>query len=98
MRPGISSLNPTAHLVGDGEEFAMPTTGEYRRRKPTSRTRGFIAATTGGAALVLPLVCAGFASAALLPGCHRKGHGTGRRRQGNLRPEGRAHHLFRDRG
>ncbi|WP_406499782.1 LysM peptidoglycan-binding domain-containing protein [Streptomyces sp. NBC_00846] len=42
----------------------MPTTGEYRRRKPTSRTRGFIAATTGGAALVLPLVCAGFASAA----------------------------------
>ncbi|MFF2409799.1 transglycosylase SLT domain-containing protein [Streptomyces sp. NPDC058092] len=42
----------------------MPTTGKYRRRKPTSLTRGFIAATTGGAALVLPLFCAGFASAA----------------------------------
>ncbi|MFE7356492.1 transglycosylase SLT domain-containing protein [Streptomyces sp. NPDC057543] len=42
----------------------MPATGKYLRRKSTSRTRGFIAATTGGAALVLPLVCAGFASAA----------------------------------
>ncbi|MFF8913191.1 transglycosylase SLT domain-containing protein [Streptomyces sp. NPDC015032] len=42
----------------------MPTTGKSYRRKSTSLTRGFIAATTGGAALVLPLVCAGFASAA----------------------------------
>ncbi|MFE4797873.1 transglycosylase SLT domain-containing protein [Streptomyces sp. NPDC056708] len=42
----------------------MSATGIHRRRKSTSLTRGLIAATTGGAALVLPLVGAGFASAA----------------------------------
>ncbi|MFJ1615242.1 transglycosylase SLT domain-containing protein [Streptomyces sp. NPDC088251] len=42
----------------------MPATGKSNRHKRTSLTRGFIAATTGGAALVLPLICAGFASAA----------------------------------
>ncbi|MFG2628291.1 transglycosylase SLT domain-containing protein [Streptomyces sp. NPDC048473] len=42
----------------------MSTTGNHRRRKSTSLTRGLIAATTGGAALVLPLIGAGFASAA----------------------------------
>ncbi|MER5849186.1 transglycosylase SLT domain-containing protein [Streptomyces sp. NPDC002012] len=42
----------------------MSATGNHRRRKSTSLTRGLIAATTGGAALVLPLVGAGFASAA----------------------------------
>ncbi|MFD4943340.1 transglycosylase SLT domain-containing protein [Streptomyces sp. NPDC058409] len=42
----------------------MSATGNHRRRKSTSLTRGLIAATTGGAALVLPLIGAGFASAA----------------------------------
>ncbi|MCX5338918.1 LysM peptidoglycan-binding domain-containing protein [Streptomyces atratus] len=42
----------------------MSATGNHRRRKSTSLTRGLIVATTGGAALVLPLVGAGFASAA----------------------------------
>ncbi|MFJ1546589.1 transglycosylase SLT domain-containing protein [Streptomyces sp. NPDC088246] len=42
----------------------MSATGNHRRRKSTSLTRGLIAVTTGGAALVLPLVGAGFASAA----------------------------------
>ncbi|MER5363123.1 LysM peptidoglycan-binding domain-containing protein [Streptomyces sp. NPDC002785] len=42
----------------------MSTTGNHLRRKPTSLTRGLIAATTGGVALVLPLIGADFASAA----------------------------------
>ncbi|MFH8476080.1 transglycosylase SLT domain-containing protein [Streptomyces sp. NPDC018000] len=42
----------------------MSAIGNYRRRKSTSLTRGLVAATTGGAALVLPLIGAGFASAA----------------------------------
>ncbi|MFB6985525.1 transglycosylase SLT domain-containing protein [Streptomyces sp. NPDC056178] len=42
----------------------MSITGKHDRRKSTSLTRGFIAAATGGVALVLPLVGAGFASAA----------------------------------
>ncbi|MEU6014843.1 LysM peptidoglycan-binding domain-containing protein [Streptomyces sp. NPDC047515] len=42
----------------------MSTTGKHGRRTSTSLTRGFIAAATGGVALVLPLVGAGFASAA----------------------------------
>ncbi|WP_327365455.1 transglycosylase SLT domain-containing protein [Streptomyces sp. NBC_01217] len=42
----------------------MSATGNHRRRKSTSLSRGLIAATTGGAALVLPLIGAGFASAA----------------------------------
>ncbi|MFJ9680699.1 transglycosylase SLT domain-containing protein [Streptomyces sp. NPDC101194] len=42
----------------------MSTTGKHGRRKSTSLTRGFIVAATGGVALVLPLVGAGFASAA----------------------------------
>ncbi|MFJ7495686.1 transglycosylase SLT domain-containing protein [Streptomyces sp. NPDC097727] len=42
----------------------MSATGNHRRRKSISLTRGLIVATTGGAALVLPLVGAGFASAA----------------------------------
>ncbi|MFE4330687.1 transglycosylase SLT domain-containing protein [Streptomyces sp. NPDC056831] len=42
----------------------MSATGNHRRRKSTSLTRGLLAVTTGGAALVLPLVGAGFASAA----------------------------------
>ncbi|MFF9508258.1 transglycosylase SLT domain-containing protein [Streptomyces sp. NPDC014724] len=42
----------------------MSITGKRDRRKSTSLTRGFIAAATGGVALVLPLVGAGFASAA----------------------------------
>ncbi|MER6502811.1 LysM peptidoglycan-binding domain-containing protein [Streptomyces sp. NPDC001455] len=42
----------------------MTATGTYRRRSSTLRTRGLIAAATGGVALVLPLIGAGFASAA----------------------------------
>ncbi|WP_405682656.1 transglycosylase SLT domain-containing protein [Streptomyces sp. NBC_00057] len=42
----------------------MSATGNHLRRKSTSLTRGLIVATTSGAALVLPLVGAGFASAA----------------------------------
>ncbi|MEU3655489.1 LysM peptidoglycan-binding domain-containing protein [Streptomyces sp. NPDC032161] len=42
----------------------MTATGTYRRRSSTFRTRGLIAAATGGVALVLPLIGAGFASAA----------------------------------
>ncbi|MEU9848528.1 LysM peptidoglycan-binding domain-containing protein [Streptomyces sp. NPDC047985] len=42
----------------------MTATGTYRRRSSTSRTRGLIAAATGGVALVLPLIGAGFATAA----------------------------------
>ncbi|MFF9652307.1 transglycosylase SLT domain-containing protein [Streptomyces sp. NPDC014622] len=42
----------------------MTATGTYRRRSSTSRTRGLIAAATGGVALVLPLIGAGLASAA----------------------------------
>ncbi|MEV6162425.1 LysM peptidoglycan-binding domain-containing protein [Streptomyces sp. NPDC052052] len=42
----------------------MSATGHYRRRRSTSLTRGLVVAVTGGAALVLPLVGAGFASAA----------------------------------
>ncbi|MFF2327245.1 MULTISPECIES: transglycosylase SLT domain-containing protein [unclassified Streptomyces] len=42
----------------------MSATGIHRRRRPISVTRGLIAVTTGGAALALPLVGAGFASAA----------------------------------
>jgi LysM repeat protein len=64
MRPGISSPNPTAHLAGDGEEFAMPAKGKHRRTKARSLTRGIIAASTGGAALVLPIMGATTAQAA----------------------------------
>jgi hypothetical protein len=42
----------------------MSATGNYRRRKSTALTRGLIAVTTGGAALALPLIGAGSASAA----------------------------------
>lgn len=41
----------------------MTATGMYRRRSSASR-RGLVAAATGGVALVLPLIGAGFASAA----------------------------------
>ena len=54
-RPGISSPNPTAHLAGAGEEFAMPAKGKHRRPKPRSLTRGIVVAGTGGAALAMPL-------------------------------------------
>ncbi|MFB7915602.1 transglycosylase SLT domain-containing protein [Streptomyces sp. NPDC056061] len=42
----------------------MTATGKYRRHSFISPTRGLIAAATGGMALVLPLIGAGFASAA----------------------------------
>ncbi|MCX4966550.1 LysM peptidoglycan-binding domain-containing protein [Streptomyces sp. NBC_00654] len=42
----------------------MPETGKYRRSTSARLTRGFIAVGTGGAALVLPLAGASFASAA----------------------------------
>ncbi|MFF1649213.1 transglycosylase SLT domain-containing protein [Streptomyces sp. NPDC058240] len=42
----------------------MTSTGTYRRRRPTSLTRGFIALGTGAAALMLPLIGAHAASAA----------------------------------
>ncbi|MFF9349413.1 transglycosylase SLT domain-containing protein [Streptomyces sp. NPDC014734] len=42
----------------------MTATGKYRRHSFISPTRGIIAAATGGMALVLPLIGAGFASAA----------------------------------
>ncbi|MFJ1901104.1 MULTISPECIES: transglycosylase SLT domain-containing protein [unclassified Streptomyces] len=42
----------------------MPITGKYRRFKSTSLTRGFIAVSTGGVVLALPLIGAGSASAA----------------------------------
>ncbi|MGW2181334.1 transglycosylase SLT domain-containing protein [Streptomyces sp. NPDC001732] len=41
----------------------MPAKGAYRRRRPVSPVRGFIAVGTGVAALVLPLAVAGAASA-----------------------------------
>ncbi|MFF3262161.1 LysM peptidoglycan-binding domain-containing protein [Streptomyces sp. NPDC002932] len=42
----------------------MPITGKYRRFKSTTLTRGFIAVSTGGVVLALPLIGAGSASAA----------------------------------
>ncbi|MFI8436100.1 transglycosylase SLT domain-containing protein [Streptomyces sp. NPDC079020] len=42
----------------------MPETGKHRRSTSARLTRGFIAVGTGGAALVLPLAGASFASAA----------------------------------
>lgn len=42
----------------------MPIMGKHRRSKSTSLTRGFIAVSTGGAVLALPLIGAGSASAA----------------------------------
>ncbi|MFB7557347.1 LysM peptidoglycan-binding domain-containing protein [Streptomyces brevispora] len=42
----------------------MPIMGKHRRSKSTSLTRGFIAVSTGGVVLALPLIGAGSASAA----------------------------------
>ncbi|MFB7310789.1 transglycosylase SLT domain-containing protein [Streptomyces sp. NPDC056192] len=42
----------------------MPATGNHRRRKSSSLSRGFIAVTAGGAALALPVIGATTASAA----------------------------------
>ncbi|MFD0021157.1 transglycosylase SLT domain-containing protein [Streptomyces sp. NPDC058382] len=42
----------------------MPFNGKHRRSKSTSLTRGFIAVSTGGVVLALPLIGAGSASAA----------------------------------
>ncbi|MEU8508185.1 LysM peptidoglycan-binding domain-containing protein [Streptomyces brevispora] len=42
----------------------MPIMGKHRRSKSTSLTRGFIAVSTGGVVLALPLLGAGSASAA----------------------------------
>ncbi|MFE4958940.1 transglycosylase SLT domain-containing protein [Streptomyces sp. NPDC056653] len=42
----------------------MPATGNHRRRRPSSLTRGFIAVSAGGAALALPVIGATAASAA----------------------------------
>ncbi|MET7491412.1 LysM peptidoglycan-binding domain-containing protein [Streptomyces sp900116325] len=42
----------------------MPATGNHRRRKSSSLTRGFITVTAGGAALALPVIGATTASAA----------------------------------
>ncbi|MET8329589.1 LysM peptidoglycan-binding domain-containing protein [Streptomyces sp. NPDC005181] len=42
----------------------MPATANHRRRKSSSLSRGFIAASAGGAALVLPVIGATAASAA----------------------------------
>lgn len=42
----------------------MPIMGKHRRFKSTSLTRGFIAVSTGGVVLALPLIGAGSASAA----------------------------------
>ncbi|MFE6974415.1 transglycosylase SLT domain-containing protein [Streptomyces sp. NPDC057682] len=42
----------------------MPIVGKHRRAKSTALTRGFIAVSTGGVVLALPLIAAGSASAA----------------------------------
>ncbi|ROQ63277.1 LysM domain-containing protein [Streptomyces sp. 840.1] len=42
----------------------MPIMGNHRRSKSTSLTRGFIAVSTGGVVLALPLIMSGSASAA----------------------------------
>ena len=63
-RPGISSPNPTAHLVGAGEEFDMPAKGKHRRTRAMRLTRTIAVAGTGGAALALPLMGAAAAQAA----------------------------------
>jgi hypothetical protein len=64
VRPDISRPNPTAHLVGDGEELVMPSKGKHRRPKSISLTRGIAAAGTGAAVLALPVLGATSAGAA----------------------------------